>query len=113
MPGARKNETVSHELTVLAFDPEHSPYDDATVKALRYLEPVNVIEQFTAMDEHARELAGLCAEAVVDGLLMPETGDAPERTRADWQRYIHHTLDHHRDPHHGHLSCPEFHRVRS
>jgi hypothetical protein len=35
---------------------------------------------------------------------MPDTGDAPDMIRADWQRYIHTTLDHHHDPQHGRLN---------
>jgi hypothetical protein len=57
VPEARKrNDTVTHELTVLALNPDHGPYDNATVERMRYLGPVNVVEQFTATDEHAREL---------------------------------------------------------
>lgn len=105
VPPARKlREGVTHELMVLALSPDHGPYDAAKIGApgsLRFLTPHNVAEQFTGTDDQARELAALCARAVVDGLLCPETADAPNRIRESWRVAIHQTIDHFRDPNHG------------
>ncbi|MFJ4631579.1 hypothetical protein [Streptomyces sp. NPDC088847] len=97
---------MTHEINVMALNPEHGPYDARTLSAgrLRYLTPGNVAEQFTTTDELARHLTQLCAQAVVDGRLCPETADAPERIRTYWQQAIRDTLGHHHDPRHGHLT---------
>lgn len=95
-PAKLQRPDVTHELTVTALDPRHGPYDalDLPADGLHYLTPVNVGEQFTTTDEEARRLGFLCAKAVVDGLLIPETGDAPERLRAAWRWTIRRTLQH-------------------
>lgn len=105
-PAKLQRPGVTHELSVVALNPEHGPYDALVLPAggLTFLTPVNIAEQFTATDEQARRLAFLCARAVVDGVLCPETGDAPERIRAAWRSSVHQTLDHDHDPHHGHLN---------
>lgn len=97
---------VTHELTVVALNPDHGPYDARRLPAggLHFLTPVNIAEQFTANDDQARSLALLCARAVVDGVLCPETADAPDRIRASWRSSIHQTLAHDHDPHHGRLN---------
>lgn len=102
VPPARKQDpSATHELLVVALNPDHGPYDAKTITltagGLFFLRPVNIAAQFTATDDQARDLAGLCARAVVDGLLNPETGDAPERIRAAWRWTIRRTLEH---PHH-------------
>ncbi|MFF5842154.1 hypothetical protein ACFY74_11875 [Streptomyces massasporeus] len=91
---------VTHELSVVALNPDFGPYDALHLPAhgLRFLTPVNVAEQFTTTDDRARELAALCARAVVHGVLCPETADAPERVRAAWHSSITQTLAH---PDHG------------
>lgn len=97
---------VTHELSVVALDPRHGPYDanDLPDGGLRFLLPPNIAEQFTTTDAQARRLALLCARAVVDGLLCPETAGAAERIRAAWHSSIHQTLAHDHDPHHGRLN---------
>ncbi|MFJ9243784.1 hypothetical protein [Streptomyces sp. NPDC101776] len=97
---------MTHEISVMALNPEHGPYDARTLSAgrLRYLTPANVAEQFTTTDERARNLTQLCAQGVVDGRLCPETADAPERIRTYWRQTIRDTLGHDNDPHHGHLT---------
>ncbi|MDX5570923.1 hypothetical protein PYK79_57100, partial [Streptomyces sp. ID05-04B] len=97
---------VTHELTVVALNPDHGPYDARRLPDghLQFLTPVNIVEQFTATDQEARELAFQCARAVVDGLLWPETGDAPDTVRAAWRSSVHQTLAHAHDPHHGRLN---------
>ncbi|MFF3891356.1 hypothetical protein [Streptomyces sp. NPDC001914] len=96
---------MSHELVVFALNPEHGPYDAAAFTSQHAAEcvltPVNVVEQFTSTDTQARNLTALCAKACTDGILTPETGDAPDRIRATWRSAIRQTLDHDVDPHHG------------
>lgn len=96
---------VTHELSVAALDPDHGPYDARNLPpgGLRFLTPINIAEQFTTTDDQARRLAQRCARDVVYGVLIPETGDAPDRIRAAWRTSIHQTLDHAVDPHHGGL----------
>lgn len=105
IPPARKHSTdATHELIVVALDPDHGPYNAATAGqpgSLPFLTPVNISEQVTATDEQARRLTQLCARAIVDGHLNPETGDAPDRTRAAWSDAIHQTLEHQHGPTHG------------
>ncbi|MEH0547309.1 hypothetical protein QA802_30750 [Streptomyces sp. B21-105] len=102
-PANRRHPDATHELTVFALNPEAGPLDARHLPdgPLPFLTPVNVVEQITTTDARARELAFLCARAVVDGLLWPETGDAPDHVRAFWRSSIHKTLDHDQDPHHG------------
>lgn len=102
-PAKRQRPDATHELSVFALNPEAGPYDARHLPegGLRFLTPVNIAEQFTTTDETARHLAFLCARAVVDGVLTPETGDAPDRIRAAWHSSIHQTLAHEHDPHHG------------
>jgi hypothetical protein len=107
-PARRQRPGVTHELSIVALNPEHGPYDARTIsrtgQPLAFLLPVNIAEQFTTTDDHARHLALLCARAVVDGILCPETADAPDRIRAAWRTSIHQTLEHQHDPHHGRLN---------
>lgn len=104
-PPKRQRPGVTHELVVFALDPEDGPYRPESfvgrIPAEFVLTPVNVVEQFTCTDDQARHLVRLCANAVVHGRLVPETGDAPDHIRAMWRTSISQTLDHARDPHHG------------
>lgn len=102
-PAFKDRSDVTHQVIVMAMDPDHGPYtpDSFAEKSVRYLSPGNIGAQFTADDGQALELSTLLARAVVDGVLCPETADAPSRIRAEWARSIQLTLDHARDPHHG------------
>lgn len=94
---------ATHQIITLAMDPDHGPYtpDHVTQGRVAYLRPGNIGEQFTATDAEALDVIALCARAVLDGILNPETSDAPTRIRATWASSIQQTLDHTRDPHHG------------
>lgn len=102
-PAKKRTPEMTHELMVMALNPEHGPYEAEQVGegTLHLLRPGNVAEQFTGTDEQATELAALAAEAVVHGRLNPETGDAPDRIRREWSEAVHDTLEHFRDPNHG------------
>lgn len=105
-PAVIERPDATHQVIVMTLNPEHGPYDATTVRedTLRFLRPGNIGEQFTATDDQAREIAALCVRACVDGVLSPETADAPDRIRAAWRSSIQKTVDHDRDPHHGRLN---------
>jgi hypothetical protein len=92
---------ATHELYVVAINPESGPYDVRRLqrmmcngRALPYLTPVNVAEQFEATDDEMAEVAALAASAVTLGALWPETADAPEAVREQWLTSIVRTLAH-------------------
>lgn len=99
-PPVRQFDGATHEVIVVALDPEHGPYDVdkmagyAVTADLPFLTPVNIAHQFTADDAEMRELASLAAWAVVHGALNPETADAPERIRGQWLTSLVKTLAH-------------------
>ncbi|MFJ5059044.1 hypothetical protein ACIP96_06445 [Streptomyces nigra] len=97
---------VTHELSVVALNPEHGPYDARSLPAdgVHYLTPVNIAEQITATDEQAAQLALRCVRAVVDGLLCPETADAPDRIRAQWRDSIRQAIEHMNDTRRGRIN---------
>lgn len=98
---------ATHELMVITLSPDSGPDDAKTVDPehpVQFLQPYNVCEQFTTTDERAIELCGMLVEAVVDGLICPETIEDPTTVRAVWKQAIHTTLDHFRDPYHGRLN---------
>lgn len=88
---------ATHELLLVALDPDHGPWtpgklrDPTTVRELR---PLNVVHQFTASDDEMRQVLSLAAQAVVHGVLNPETGDAPELIRTQWLSAVTKTLAH-------------------
>jgi len=102
-PAVKDHPDNTHELAVLAMNPDRGPYtiDSFAAKTVGYLTPGNIAERFTATDEQAVQLAEMCVWGALEGLLPLETADAPERIRAAWRQSIHRTLDHARDPHHG------------
>ena len=97
---------ATHEVNLVAVDPRNVYTPDlliANIKAGRsvgWLQPVNISHQFTATDEEISELIELLAQGVVDGLLNPETGDAPERIREQWLQSCVRTLAHMRGEEH-------------
>lgn len=101
-------EGATHELLLFALapqivvDPNLRLWTPADVReyARNMLTPVNIAEQVTLdTDDQARELVSLLAQAVVHGVLDPETADAPTRTRAYWSQTIARTIEHHRGGH--------------
>lgn len=76
IPGARppvvRVPGATHELILLALNPERQPREDDP-ETWHFLTPVNVMEQFTVpSDDAARELLGLAALSVVEGVLWAE-----------------------------------------
>jgi hypothetical protein len=101
-PPKRDFDGATHELIVVALNPEHGPQTAARMAGyfraggLPYLTPHNIVHQVEATDEEAARLAEMSALAVVNGWLTPETADAPERIRADWKASLVKTLAHDR-----------------
>jgi hypothetical protein len=102
-PPLRQFPGATHELIVVALNPEHGPYtpenmrrfyDGEQAGQLPYLTPVNIAHQIEGTDEEARRLAVFAAWGVTAGSLWPETGDAPVRTRGDWDASLIKTLAH-------------------
>lgn len=84
---------MTHEVTVFVLNPDWGPYEPVRFRGIRVLEPVNVVEQFAATNEEAVHLLELCARAVADGLLNPET-TASDTLKLVWRDAIATTLDH-------------------
>lgn len=98
---------ATHELLVIALNPDKGPYDAASISAsnpVSILEPLNIIEQFIATDEQAILICHGLAHGVCDGMLNPETSDAPARIRSYWAQAVSQSLDHFRDPAHGRMN---------
>lgn len=102
-PPTRKFDGATHELLVVALNPEHGPYTPENL--LRYmtgeqaggipfLTPVNIAHQIEGSDDEARRLAAYAAWGVTAGALCPETSDAPTRIRAEWDTSLVKTLAH-------------------
>jgi hypothetical protein len=102
-PPKRKFPGATHELIVVALNPEHGPYtaenlrrymDGAEAGGIPYLTPVNIAHQIEGTDSEALLLAANAAWGVTVGALWPETSDAPERTRAEWKSSLVKALAH-------------------
>lgn len=89
-------EGATHELNVVALNPEGGTYDPATFfdQPIKFLTPVNIAEQFEATDDELRKLAWFAAAAVVHGIANPETADAPSSIRFSWKTMLVKTLAH-------------------
>lgn len=89
---------ATHEIMVVALDPEHGLWTPERVVAAQHhtpmLMPVNIAEQFEAADDEMRPLADLLVQAVVHGMLNPETSDGPSRVRRQWLTCAVKTLAH-------------------
>ena len=90
-PPKRQFVGATHELFVVALNPEHGPMTAERMERAQrtgrvaFLLPVNVAHQIEGADEEALDLARQAAAGVVHGILWPETGDAPEVIRANWK----------------------------
>lgn len=102
-PPTRQFDGATHELFVVALNPEHGAMTARRAdrfwrsgRSLPYLTPVSIAHQIEGTDAEALELAELAAKGVVHGVLWPETGDAPDRIRAEWKASLVRTLAHSR-----------------
>lgn len=94
-------EGATHELLVLALDPGNPPAVHPAERLVAeglafcgYLQPIDVVHQFTATDEEMTQLASLAAAACVDGVLSPSTDDSRTLLREAWLAACVKTLAH-------------------
>lgn len=72
-PPALAFPSATHELQVLALDPEHEPHPDDP-QSMRWLTPPNVVEQFqVASDDDAASLVKSAVVAIVLGSISPDS----------------------------------------
>ncbi len=102
-PPKRQFDGATHELLVLALNPDEGPYTPENMSRfyegpqagkLPYLTPINIAHQIEGTDEEARRLAVAAAWGVTAGVLWPETSDAPSRIREEWKGSLIKTLAH-------------------
>jgi hypothetical protein len=100
-PAKLQFQGATHELGVVALNPEHGPYDEAKMAGytragggLPFLTPVNHADQYIATDDEMRQMCAWAAWGVVAGVMNPETIDAPERIRQEWLASMTKTLAH-------------------
>jgi hypothetical protein len=105
-PPQRQFPGATHELIVIALNPEHGPFTaenllqrymdpgSSQYGRLPYLTPGNVTHQIEGSDEEVRQLAGYAAWGVTAGALNPETSDAPSLIRGEWKGSLVKTLAH-------------------
>lgn len=98
-PASRQFKGATHELLVMALNPERGPRTPEDLSRIglgsaAYLVPIDVVHQFTATDDEMRILAGMLAEACVQGWLTPSTDDAREALREQWLGVCVKTLAH-------------------
>lgn len=82
---AKYHPAATHELTILALDPEH-PVEPETdlAEPIHYLQGPNIIGQFTAeSDESAAAYVEMLARKVIAGELSPDTD-----FRRSWRTYL-------------------------
>lgn len=105
-PPKRHFTGATHEINVVALNPEHGRFTVAKMQGYYYtgdlpcLLPVNIAHQIQATDEEARMLAGYAAWGICHGVLWPETSDAPDRIREEWESTLVKTLAHIRGEEH-------------
>lgn len=94
---------ATHEILVLALNPEFQPYTVAEIASaaeqnagLPYLTPPDVVFQLTAKDHEIERLCAYGARACVDGRLVPDSD-----YRSHWQRAFTDTLQHLQAGRHG------------
>lgn len=102
-PPVRKFPGATHEVLLLALDPDHGPYtvegmriyiDGDKAGRLPFLTPVNIAHQLEGTDDEVRTLASYAAWSITVGALNPETADAPTAIRHAWDTSLIKTLAH-------------------
>lgn len=102
-PPHRRTPAASHELMVVALNPELKPWTAENLKAKmlatpkgvsNFLEPLNVCEQLENLtDDQAKELTQLVARSLSDGHLPIECDDM-HGGRAWWRQVLDTTCEH-------------------
>lgn len=105
-PPKRQFDGATHEITVVALNPEHGPATVAMMEEychsgrMPYLTPINIAHQIEGTDEEARILTAYAALGVVHGLLWPETSGTSEAVAEEWDGSLIKTLAHLRHEEH-------------
>lgn len=88
---------ATHELIVLALDPDHYPPPLDGSARIRAMYPPDVVQQMVLPDDsEARKLLWLVIRAVCDGVLIPD-----QDYRQSWADAIEATAEHSRQGGHG------------
>lgn len=101
-PANHQFEGSTHELVLVALNPDHGPYDEAKMAAyaesgdLPTMEPINVAWQMQGTDAEAGRLGELAAKAIVHGVLPVEPPLGYESFRESWNESLTRTLAHER-----------------
>ena len=93
-PAIKRYPEAEYEVMVLALHPDHPPPDPRKwpmgTGNLNAMEPADAVVQFhDTGDDGAAELVELCASAVANGVLIPDSDHAES-----WRRSIKLTADH-------------------
>lgn len=98
---------ATHELLILAINPDHGPWTVAAAlealhadRGIPFLTPVNLVLQFEATDDEMRQCADLSCRAIVNGHLSPEAPLGRESFTAAWLESWTKTLAHIRGEEH-------------
>lgn len=94
-PAHKRHDDMTHELLVVAMDPNHAPPDPIGWGDVHYLTPIDVIEQIQVPDDAAAaRLCELAVRACCDGLLSPD-----QDFRRLWHETVARTAEHERGEH--------------
>lgn len=102
-PPKRQFPGATHELIVVALDPDEGPYTAESLLRymtgeqagrIPYLTPASIVHQIEGSDEEAGRLAASAAWGVTAGALNPETSGAPGYVRDCWKGSLIKTLAH-------------------
>ena len=86
-PAKLKYPEATHELMVVALDPDKNPQPNQP-ETWNHLTPVNYVSQFHGLsDAGAAGMARMAAEHVVQGQLWVETSDIAG-ARGQWDRFV-------------------------
>lgn len=98
---------ATHELLVLALNPERGVQDETTMAGyaeagggLPFLTPINIAEQFQATDDEMVQVCNLACLAVVNCRLNPETDHTSQHGQEGWLAAVTKTLAHIRGEEH-------------
>ena len=96
---------ATHEIVLVVLDPRagtqtpetmrrYADTNDPEYGKLPILTPINIAWQFEGTDEECEKLVAAAAWGVANGVLWPETGDAPTYIRNSWAGSLKLTLSH-------------------
>lgn len=74
-PASKQYQKATHELIIMALDPEQEPFDPGTPPApIKFLTPPDVVVQFhVERDADANKMCDLAVRAICDGKASPDS----------------------------------------